>query len=381
MQKVNKKLFIFKRYSSYLINEDVSSSSKIQRIKSNARVKIATIENSNPNLKKEFLTDNFNRKHNYLRISLTEKCNLRCTYCMPEEGVTLSPNGALLTKNEILKLASIFVKQGVTKIRLTGGEPTVRKDLFDIIAGLNDLKLIGLESIGITTNGIALERKLPKLKELGLDNINISLDTLDKFKFELLTRRKGFEMVLRNIDKSLELGFNQVKINTVIINKLNNEDVEKFIYLTKEKKVYVRFIEYMPFDGNKWNTEKFISYKDLLTEIKKTFPDVVKMGDDPNDTSKAYMVPGFQGKFGFITSMSEHFCGTCNRLRILADGNMKVCLFGNTEVNLRDMIRNGATDLELLDVISAAVGRKKKQHAGMFELSKMPNRPMILIGG
>ncbi|KAI9202639.1 uncharacterized protein BJ171DRAFT_512795 [Polychytrium aggregatum] len=325
-----------------------------------ARLKIAQIDKNDPY--HDPLTDTFGRKHTYLRISLTEKCNLRCVYCMPEEGVSLTPKPELLTTPEILRLARLFVDEGVTKIRLTGGEPTVRKDLMSVVDGLNRMRPFGLSTISMTTNGLALHRKLPELKERGLDQINISLDTLDPFQFELLTRRRGFENVLKSIDEAVRLGF-EVKINAVIIRGMNDHQLEPLVGYTRDHNVYVRFIEYMPFDGNKWNHDKFVSYKDMLQAITKSYPDIAKGTDDPHDTSKSYRVSGFSGRFGFITSMSDHFCGTCNRLRLLADGNMKVCLFGNAEVNLRDMVRQGCSDEELLQLIGAAVGRKKKQHA------------------
>eukprot|EP00842_Homolaphlyctis_polyrhiza_P000892 jgi/Hompol1/1803/HPOL_000511-RA len=326
------------------------------------------------------LTDTFQRKHTYLRISLTERCNLRCTYCMPADGVALTPKNSLLTTPEILRLARLFVDNGVTKIRLTGGEPTLHRDLPDIVAGLNDLRAAGLKTIGITTNGIALKRKLPALLANGLDQLNISLDTLDKARFEQMTLRKGLDAVLDSIHSALEMPFEAVKVNAVVIRNANDDEIASFVKLTKDTRLYMRFIEYMPFNGNEWDKSKFVSYKEMLDSIKHQFPDVVKVDDDANDTSKAFRVAGFTGKFGFITSMSDHFCSTCNRMRLLADGNMKVCLFGNSEVNLRDAMRRGASDEEILQLVGIAVHRKKKQHAGMFELSRQPNRPMILIG-
>ncbi|KAJ3326287.1 Molybdenum cofactor synthesis protein 1 [Boothiomyces sp. JEL0866] len=328
-----------------------------------AREKIAQVDSKSPLP----LTDLFNRQHTYLRISLTEKCNLRCTYCMPEEGVELTPKQNLLTFEEILRLGRIFVENGINKIRLTGGEPTIRKDLIDIVAGLNELKRIGLKKVGITTNGIALKRKLVPLKEAGLDQINISLDTLDPLKFELMTRRRGHETVLGAMRSALDLNFDSVKLNVVVINKVNQMEIIDFVNMTKDLPIYIRFIEYMPFDGNKWNTEKFISYQDMLQLIRNVHPDIMKEMDDPNDTSKAYRVPGFKGKFGFITSMSDNFCGTCNRLRVLADGNMKVCLFGNAEVNLKQLMRDGITSTELVDVISSA---DSKPVHNMFDVTE-----------
>lgn len=329
----------------------------------------------------EFLTDTFGRQHTYLRISLTERCNLRCQYCMPEEGVELSPKEHLLTTSEILTLSGLFVSEGITKIRLTGGEPLLRKDLHDIIEGLNALRPLGLQNIGITTNGITLARKLPQLQRAGLDQLNISLDTLVPAKFEFVTRRRGFQHVLKAIDTALELNYSPVKINCVVMRGTNEDEVCDFVGFTKDKPVDVRFIEYMPFDGNRWNFQRMVSYQQMLDMIRDRWPDLQRLSDKPNDTSKAYKVPGFAGQIGFITSMSEHFCGTCNRLRITADGNLKVCLHGNAEVSLRDQLRKEIPEDELLEVIGAAVKRKKKQHAGMSSLSKMKNRPMILIGG
>uniref|UniRef100_A0A3Q3JRX9 Molybdenum cofactor biosynthesis protein 1 n=1 Tax=Monopterus albus TaxID=43700 RepID=A0A3Q3JRX9_MONAL len=325
------------------------------------------------------LTDSFGRRHSYLRISLTEKCNLRCQYCMPEEGVKLTPRGQLLSISEIMTLARLFVREGVDKIRLTGGEPLIRPDVLDIIAELR--KLEGLKTIAVTTNGMNLARLLPRLKHAGLDLINISLDSLVPAKFEFIVRRKGFHKVMEGIDKALDMGFNPVKVNCVVMRGVNEDELLDFVALSEKKPLEVRFIEYMPFDGNKWNFKKMVSYQEMLDHIRQQWPNLEMLQTGHTDTAKTFKVPGFQGQMGFITSMSDHFCGSCNRLRITADGNLKVCLFGNSEVSLRDLLRSGASDAELLHTIGAAVGRKKKQHAGMFSISQMKNRPMILIGG
>ncbi|KAG2172391.1 hypothetical protein INT43_004933 [Umbelopsis isabellina] len=328
-----------------------------------------------------FLTDTFSRQHNYLRISITEKCNLRCTYCMPAEGVQLSASDKLLSTDEILRLARLFVSEGVTKIRLTGGEPTVRPDIIELVQGIGELKQHGLINLGMTSNGIALKRKLPKLVDAGMDSLNVSLDTLDKDMFEMITRRKGFERVLESVHQALDLGMPSVKINCVVIRGINDREVSNFVALTKDLPLTVRFIEYMPFDGNRWNVEKLVPYKEMIQDIESRFGKFEKETDDPNDTTKAYRLPGYAGKVGFITSMSDHFCGTCNRLRITTDGNLKVCLFGPAEVSLRDHMRQSTNDQELCEIIGMAVKKKKKQHAGMFELAAQKNRPMILIGG
>ncbi|XP_066252075.1 molybdenum cofactor biosynthesis protein 1 [Euwallacea similis] len=307
------------------------------------------------------LTDTFGRHHTYLRISLTERCNLRCQYCMPEEGVILSQKPNLLTTNEIIKISELFVKQGVNKIRLTGGEPTIRKDLVEIIGKLKSLT--GLETVAMTTNGLTLTRQLVALQKAGLDVLNISLDTLKADKYEKITRRNGWKRAMMGIDLALQLGYSPVKINCVIMKDLNDSELLDFVDLTKDKDIDVRFIEYMPFMGNKWNENKMVSYKQMLDEIKSVYSGFYPIDNGLNDTSKAWKVPGYKGHVGFITSMSDHFCNSCNRLRLTADGNLKVCLFGNTEISLRDALRAKCSENDLMALIGAAVKRKKKQHA------------------
>lgn len=285
---------------------------------------------------------------------------------MPAEGVPLSPKQHLLTTDEIITIAKVFVQQGVRKIRLTGGEPTVRRDLVEIITRLKEIPL--LEQVGITTNALVLTRNLVSYQKAGLDAINISLDTLRPKRFEEITRRRGWERVIAGIDLAVQLGY-KPKVNCVVMTKFNEDEVTDFVEWTRDRAVDVRFIEYMPFSGNRWETEKMLSFKDMLALIHERFPEFTSLPNGPNDTSKAYHVPGFKGQVGFITSMTEHFCGTCNRLRITADGNLKVCLFGNKEVSLRDAIRSGCSDEDLLALIGAAVYRKKKQHAGECRIS------------
>jgi GTP 3',8-cyclase / cyclic pyranopterin monophosphate synthase len=258
----------------------------------------------------------------------------------------------------------------------------VRKDLIDIITNLK--KIEKLQSVSITTNGLMLTKQLVGLQKAGLDAINISLDTLQTKKFEQITRRKGWERVIAGIDLAIQLGY-KPKVNCVVMKgkryffsmwrkvlkikilflvDFNDNEVCDFVALTRDRNVDVRFIEYMPFSGNKWETNKMVSFKDMLTQIRTQFPDFEAMPNGPNDTSKAFKVPSHQGQVGFITSMTEHFCGSCNRLRITADGNLKVCLFGNTEISLRDAMRSGCSEDDMVALISCAVKRKKKQHAG-----------------
>ncbi|ODV96274.1 hypothetical protein PACTADRAFT_57125 [Pachysolen tannophilus NRRL Y-2460] len=358
---------IISNNNNHLIYEDKRFSLSRLEILKNERIKPFS----------EFLTDNYNRKHDYLRISITERCNLRCTYCMPEDGIELTPNEKLLTTEEILRIVRIFISQGVTKVRLTGGEPTVRKDVVELVKRLNELE--GLKEICMTSNGIALHRKLPELFASGLTSLNLSLDTLIEGKFLLITRRNGLNAVMKSLNKALELNLPKIKLNVVIMKNINEDEILNFVELTKNAKVDVRFIEYMPFEGNKWRNSKMVKYEDMLNNIKVVHPDIYRLDHNHGDTSKNFQIPNYKGKIGFITSMTENFCSTCTRLRITNDGNLKVCLFGNNEVSLRDLLRQGKNDDEILQHIGKAVKSKKAKHAGIGELENLPNRPMILI--
>jgi cyclic pyranopterin phosphate synthase len=335
------------------------------------------------------------------------------------EGVPLSPPAHLLTTPEIVYLSSLFVSQGVTKIRLTGGEPTVRRDVLPLMHQIGALRSKGLKELAITTNGISLHRKLDSMVEAGLTGVNLSLDTLDPYQFQIMTRRKGFDAVMKCIERILEMNKRgagvKLKVNCVVMRGLNERDIIPFVELGREKDIEVRFIEYMPFGGNKWSEGKMISFQEMLDIIRAKYPGLRSVKGHKNDTSKTFEVPGFVGRVGFITSMTSDFCGTCNRLRITGDGNLKVCLHGNDEVSLRDLLRQGNNgepidqeaferirkiemdhhegfsdrttlgwgerERELLEVIGVAVKKKAEKHADMGDLKNMTNRPMILIGG
>ncbi|KAI9016055.1 Molybdenum cofactor biosynthesis protein C [Hyaloraphidium curvatum] len=329
------------------------------------------------------LTDLHARHHTYLRLSLTERCNLRCRYCMPADGVDLTPGADLLSPDETERIAKVFVEEGVRKIRLTGGEPSVRKDLVEIVARLSGLRRHGLQHIAMTTNGIALHRKLPDLRAAGLDSINLSLDTLIEDKFEVITRRKGFRNVLASLHAALDLGYAPVKLNVVLMRGINHLEIPSFAALTRDLPVSVRFIEYMPFASNGWAEAGMFPYREALDLLRASYPDLERAEDAVDDTTKHWRVPGHAGTVGFITSMTDDFCSTCTRLRLTADGNLKVCLHGKTEVSLRDVLRAGGSDDEVRGVVSAAVKRKHAKHAGMRALGERSgeNRPMILIGG
>jgi cyclic pyranopterin phosphate synthase len=327
------------------------------------------------------LFDRFARHHTYLRLSLTEKCSLRCVYCMPEQGVSLTPNTRLLSIDETMRLARVFVGAGVTKIRLTGGEPTVRRDLPDVVAALSELRPLGLEQIAMTSNGIALPRMLPSLVLNGLDKLNLSLDTLDRQKFITLTRRDGLKKVLAAIDLAIDLGIRPLKLNCVLMAGTNDDELLDFAALSRERPSDVRFIEYMPFDGNRWDADAMVPFSSLLARVKEAHPGTQKLPTPPNDVAVSWKLPDAEGSVSFIASMTQPFCAGCNRLRLTADGALKVCLFGNEEISLRDAMREGASDGELMELVGGALAGKHKAHAGMHALAASENRPMTTIGG
>jgi molybdenum cofactor biosynthesis protein A len=325
------------------------------------------------------LQDRFGRIHDYLRISLTDHCNFRCTYCMPQEEMEWMPQSSLMSKEEILQLAEIFINLGVKKIRLTGGEPLVRKEFDWILGKLSSYPV----QLTLTTNGIFIQKHLEALKKANVRSVNVSLDTLSRKKFLELTRRDRFDQVWENILLLIQEGF-RVKINAVALHGLIEEELCDFVQLTEKLPVHVRFIEFMPFQGNHWQSQKVVTAAQMLEVIRGKY-EVEKLEDKVHDTSKKYKVPGYAGTFAFITTMSEHFCGSCNRLRITADGKIKNCLFGKEELDLLDAIRTGQ-DVEQL--IRLSVSRKHEALGGQFSsdyLNAIPegivNRSMIKIGG
>ncbi|MBW1297671.1 GTP 3',8-cyclase MoaA [Aquimarina litoralis] len=330
---------------------------------------------------KDILTDNFGRKHTYLRISLTEKCNLRCTYCMPADGIPLTAKKHLMTAEEIYKIATEFVRFGVTKIRLTGGEPMVRKDFPLILEQLASLPV----EIGITTNGILADRHIPLLKENKINSITISIDSLQKHKFEKITRRNEFEKVWNTIQKFHKEGF-KVKLNIVLIKNFNEDEIIDFINLTKDQDIIVRFIEFMPFDGNQWNMDKLVSLQEILDKVHYNFPlQLKRLTDLPNDTSKNYKIEGYKGSFSIISSVTNPFCDSCNRIRLTADGKLKNCLFSGNEFSILEPFR---ANKSISSIIQEALLHKFAARGGMDTSEKLKNpelhtknRSMISIGG
>lgn len=328
------------------------------------------------------LTDSHKREHSYLRISLIERCNLRCTYCMPENGIALSPRSHLMTYEEIYQIASTFVRNGVTKIRLTGGEPLIRKDIDVILKKLASLNV----ELSITTNAILVDRFVDTLKENGIRNINASLDSLDSEKFKQITRRDNFKKVFDNIHLLIKEGFH-VKLNVVLIKDFNENEIIDFINLTKDWPIVVRFIEFMPFNGNKWDVSKLVSYESIMNSAFNEFSKtkIIRLKDAQNDTSKNYKVSHYKGSFAVISTVTNPFCDSCNRLRLTANGQLKNCLFSSEENDLLTQLREGKS---IEGVIQKSVLMKKKIRNGLttnesFSNKKKhsENRSMIAIGG
>ncbi len=326
------------------------------------------------------IVDTFGRVHTYLRISLTDKCNLRCNYCMPQEDMQFMPSAWLMSAEEIRTLAGIFVDMGVQKIRLTGGEPLVRKDVGEIIESLGQLPT----SLTLTTNAVFVHQYLDTLKKAGVRSLNISLDTLQEERFKTITRRDHFKKTLDNIHLLLAEGFS-VKLNMVVMRDLNVEEVNDFVELTRtQPNLHVRFIEFMPFNGNQWDFSRMVSYKDLLDTISGQFEFDALPGEE-NDTARCFRIEGGQGTFGIISTITNHFCAGCNRIRLTADGKLKNCLFDTKEVNLLGALRRGE---DVRPLIQAHFEAKHFAHGGHSDFAEKgakaeyeTNRTMIAIGG
>ncbi|MBA0884874.1 GTP 3',8-cyclase MoaA [Flavobacterium undicola] len=328
------------------------------------------------------LTDDFGRKHNYLRISLIEKCNLRCTYCMPAEGIALTPKKELMTADEVFAIAQTFVNNGVNKIRLTGGEPLLRKDFPEIIEKLSQLET----EISITTNGILIDRHIDVLKQFKVKKINLSLDTLVASKFNTITLRNQFEKVIDNLHLLLNNDF-KVKVNVVLIKGFNDNEIIDFINLTESLPISIRFIEFMPFAGNQWDRSKMVSQAEILDQLSSHFSEsnLEKLEDEKNLTAREFKIKNYLGSFGIISSITNPFCDGCNRIRLTANGKIKNCLFSNSETDLLTPYRNGEA---VESIIASAIKNKKKVRAGMTTIEDVDNpllnqdnRSMIAIGG
>lgn len=301
------------------------------------------------------IKDSYGRTINYLRLAVTDRCNLRCTYCMPKEGLNWLPNKELLTNKEMLKLCSLFVNMGIEKIRLTGGEPFVRKDFLPLLEDLSQLK--GLRELSLTTNGLLTAPFVPELKRLGISSVNLSLDTLDKDRFFLITRRNSFDQVIHTMEALLEHGI-AVKINMVVMEKINTADIIPMVRLTEKLPVSVRFIEEMPFNGSEREVSLKWDHFRILELIQEVFPTIYKTIDPPHSTAYNYKIPGHQGEVGIIAAYTRSFCGSCNRVRVTPTGMLRTCLYDAGTFNIKEAMRKGQSDELLQTMIKHAILNK-----------------------
>lgn len=317
------------------------------------------------------LFDNHGRPINYLRLAVTDRCNLRCFYCMPEEGIKYLPKKELFTFEEIERLVVLLAQMGISKVRLTGGEPFVRNDLMQLIRRI--VKIEGIQDVHITTNGILTSPHIPELKSLGIASVNMSLDTLDRERFKRIARRDEFAKTWDTFEQ-LVASHIPVKINSVVMDGQNIEDILPMVELTRNKNVSVRFIEEMPFngEGNHYSTLTW-TYKRILEHIQQEFPALQKIQDEQNSTAYHYQVPGFKGNIGIIAAFSRTFCGTCDRIRVTAQGVLKTCLYDDGVLNIKNLMRSGLSDDEIKVELKNAFAhrpkdgfeaeRKRKEHS------------------
>ena len=325
------------------------------------------------------LQDTFARKHDYLRISVTDHCNFRCNYCMPQECGQHTLRDDLMETDEIVYISKLFVAMGVKRIRFTGGEPLLRKDFDKILWSVSKLPV----KLAITTNGLLLKRFLPLFKSSGLRSINVSLDSLQSDKFYSITHRNDFIKVWDNILLSIKSGF-KIKLNVVMMKGVNDNEVADFVALTHGLPIHVRFIEFMPFLGNKWDSHKVVPSEDILNTVAEKF-EFTKLTDHPNSTAKVYQANGHEGTFGIITTVTNSFCNSCNRLRLTAAGKLRNCLFAKGETDLLSSLREGKCINKL---IQSSITSKEYQRGGLSDFSTFkgshlngPTQSMVKIGG
>ena len=328
------------------------------------------------------LRDKFDRPIKYLRLSVTDRCNLRCFYCMPEEGIRFLPKEQLLSYEELTRIANLFIELGVDKIRITGGEPFVRKDLVDLLQNLSDNE--GLSKLSITTNGILTKPFLPFLKKMGIDNINLSLDTINEANFKKITRRDDFDKVIGTFHQMIDDGF-KVKINAVVMDGINSHEIIELSRLAMDYPVAVRFIEEMPFNGSS-GTHKGIKWDHgrILETLKAEYSDLHELPTPANSTSTNYSFGQAKGEIGIIAAFSRTFCGSCDRVRLTSTGELRTCLYGHNVLNLKEVLREGHSDESIKQRIIEVVQKRAKDG---FEAENMRGEQnpigesMSLIGG
>ena len=325
------------------------------------------------------LFDNHGREMSYLRLAVTDRCNLRCTYCMPAEGIAYLPEKKLLSWEEMLRIVHVLNQLGIRKVRITGGEPFVRPGLMEFLQEL--AKIENLE-ICLTTNGVLLENHLDSLQNLGIKNVNLSFDSLDSERFFKITRRNDFDQVYRNLMRMIEANF-IVKLNAVVMHGMNEVDILPLVNFTEKHPVSVRFIEEMPFNGSGLVEEKlFWDYRRILSHIKTEFPHIEEVPMAYGETSKNYHVPGFMGDVGIIAAFSRTFCGSCNRIRVTSLGQVKTCLYDDGVFDLKEYLRLGVSDEDLKNTMIKIFGERPKDGFEAENNRKgVINESMTSIGG
>lgn len=327
------------------------------------------------------LIDRFGRVHDSLRLSVTDRCNIRCFYCMPATGAEFAPRETLLTFEEIERVSRLLVgRGGVREIRLTGGEPLVRRQLDRLVGMLAAIE--GLEDLSLTTNGILLADQAEGLRAAGLKRVNVSLDTLDEEVFQKIARREGLDRTIAGIDAAIACGFESVKLNALAIRGITEAEVVRLVEFAGQRGVALRFIEFMPLDTDRaWRRQQVLSGDELLRIIEQHFgPLEAHRRSHPSQPAEEFSVAG-GAPLGIIRSVTEPFCGQCNRLRLTADGSIRNCLFSQSEVPLRDLLRSGASDEQLLEEVRRSVESKAAAHGIDDADFRPPERPMYAIGG
>jgi cyclic pyranopterin phosphate synthase len=325
------------------------------------------------------LVDRFGRVHRDLRLSITDRCNFRCTYCMPEEGITFLPRAEILSAAEVLRVAGVLRPLGVESVRLTGGEPLLRRDVVEIVAGLSAL---GFSDRALTTNGSSLERLAPALREAGLSRINVSCDSLRPERFAAIRRRGRLDNLLRSMDAAEAVGFSPLKVNVVLIRGTNDDEILDFARFARERGRVVRFIEYMPLDAEHgWRRSEVVPGAEVVERINEVFP-LVSLGapDDPAPATRFAFADG-HGEIGIISSVTEPFCGTCDRLRLTAEGAIRNCLFSDDEGGVRSILRTGGSDEQLALAFRESLWGKLPGHGINDPGFLQPRRSMSMIGG
>lgn len=325
------------------------------------------------------LIDGYGRLHNNLRISVTDRCNLRCTYCMPED-VVFQDKHELLSFEEIARVVRVAATLGVNKIRLTGGEPLLRRDLHELVAMLQAIP--GIEDIGLTTNGLLLAQQAEALHAAGLRRLNVSLDTLDPVHFRELSRRDGLELVLTGLEKARSLGFAPIKVNAVAIRGYAEQDIVPLARYCREQGFEIRFIEYMPIGAEAWDRKRVFPAREILDLIdREVAPLELAAGHDPHAPALEYAYRDGRGQVGIIASVTQPFCNQCNRIRLTADGSLRYCLFALEETAVKGLLRGTGTDADIARAIRQTVARKWPGHGFNSENYVKPERTMHAIGG